>query len=189
MAYFRRSFQGAFSYKCRLILDFFHCASIFSIGLFHIFDGASILYKSRLISDFFHSGWWDPDHVHEKIYSVQMHIAPLQDMKSTIDFSILYRAIVWWRRANKHQITYIESVRKSSSDNLWCDVIVDVTFWPNDRRGAASLYEIGYQTIALIRSPFPRCTYFFYKQPVYKQPVLRPLKNVATFEAQKSPVA
>ena len=30
---------------------------------------------------------------------------------------------------------------------------------------------------------------FFYKQPVYKQPVLRPLKNVATFEAQKSPVA
>ena len=29
----------------------------------------------------------------------------------------------------------------------------------------------------------------FFKQPVYKQPVLRPLKNVATFEAQKSPVA
>ena len=31
--------------------------------------------------------------------------------------------------------------------------------------------------------------FFLYKQPVYKQPVLRPLKNVATFEAQKSPVA
>ena len=31
--------------------------------------------------------------------------------------------------------------------------------------------------------------HFFYKKPVYKQPVLRPLKNVATFEAQKSPVA
>ena len=32
-------------------------------------------------------------------------------------------------------------------------------------------------------------THFFYKQPVYKQPVLRPLKNAATFKAQKSPVA
>ena len=32
------------------------------------------------------------------------------------------------------------------------------------------------------------CTFFF-KQPVYKQPVLRPLKNVAAYEAQKSPVA
>ena len=32
-------------------------------------------------------------------------------------------------------------------------------------------------------------TLFLYKQPVYKQPVLRPLKNVATFEAQISPVA
>ena len=31
--------------------------------------------------------------------------------------------------------------------------------------------------------------HFFYKKPVYKQPVLRPLKNVATFEAQKSPTA
>ena len=31
--------------------------------------------------------------------------------------------------------------------------------------------------------------HFFYKQPVYKQPMLRPLKNVATFEAQKSAVA
>ena len=30
---------------------------------------------------------------------------------------------------------------------------------------------------------------FFYKQSVYKQPVLRPIKNVATLEAQKSPVA
>ena len=29
----------------------------------------------------------------------------------------------------------------------------------------------------------------FYKQPVYKQPVLRPLKNVAIFEAQKLPIA
>ena len=31
-------------------------------------------------------------------------------------------------------------------------------------------------------------TFFLYQQPVYKQPVLRPLKNVATFEAQKLPV-
>ena len=30
---------------------------------------------------------------------------------------------------------------------------------------------------------------FFYKQPVYKQPVVRALKTVATFEAQISPVA
>ena len=32
-------------------------------------------------------------------------------------------------------------------------------------------------------------TLFLYKQPLYKQLVLKPLKNVATFEAQKSPVA
>ena len=31
-------------------------------------------------------------------------------------------------------------------------------------------------------------TFFLYKQLVYKQPVLGPWKNVATFEAQKSPV-
>ena len=37
--------------------------------------------------------------------------------------------------------------------------------------------------------PLDVYTFFLYKQPVYKQPVLRSLKNVATFEAQKSPVA
>ena len=31
--------------------------------------------------------------------------------------------------------------------------------------------------------------FFLDRQPVYKQAVLRPLKNVAIFEAQKSPVA
>ena len=40
-----------------------------------------------------------------------------------------------------------------------------------------------------IKITVPAYTFFLYKQPVYKQPVLRPLKNEATFEAQKSPVA
>ena len=50
---------------------------------------------------------------------------------------------------------------------------------PNPRRDIL-VSPMGYE---------PFYTFFLYKQPVYKQPVLRPLKNVATFEAHNLPVA
>ena len=56
------------------------------------------------------------------------------------------------------------------------------------------MYKFEWQTDRLMERYTFRIKHrihFFYKQPVYvyKQPVLRSLKNLATFEAQKCPVA